>query len=106
MKYEFHAGDYAETKGGVVGYLVSPTEWVPMYFAESNDIFERRHVYGISPRPDLVFARIGQYDFTELAKLQSRQTETPRDHGGVMALWDKINELVDIVNEMKGAKDG
>lgn len=57
MKYEFHIGDYVETKDGVVGYIINVS------IAESY--------------------------------INGYQVLTGRK------LIDKINELVDIVNELR-----
>lgn len=100
MKYEFHACDYVETVGGFVGWVshvennyitITNNEVVsgPWRFPE-----ERHH-----------FVRVGQYDFAKPKKIEPLKVETSRSYGDVMVLWDKINELVDVVNAMRGAKD-
>lgn len=51
------------------------------------------------------FIRIGQYDFTKPKRTQHLEVETARSYGDVMVLWDKVNELVDVVNAIRGKKD-
>lgn len=136
MKYEFHVGDYVETKDGKVGYIKNifpSTEWEPSYINwVTNDgesffypIYSWTHCYDVKN----VFNRIGQYDFTKPE--QSKEIERLPDniratfvindkHCKVMQYngdnkWsymcypkefiDKINELVDAVNELRGGQE-
>ena len=72
MKYEFHVGDYVETKDGRVGYIkniLPSTELEPPYIHwVTNDgesflypIYSWTHCYDVKN----AFNRIGQYDFTK-----------------------------------------
>lgn len=72
MKYEFHVGDYVETKNGKVGYIKNifpSTKLEPLYINwVTNDgesflypIYSWTHCYDVKN----AFNRIGQYDFTK-----------------------------------------
>ena len=135
MKYEFHVGDYVETKDGKVGYIkniLPSTDLEPPYINwVTNDgesffypIYSWTHCYYVKN----AFNRIGQYDFAkseqpkEIERLSDdiRATFVINDkHGHFMQYggdnkWsymcypkefiDKINELVDAVNELREAK--
>lgn len=110
MNYEFHVGDYVETKDGAVGYVCQVTwdmiRWIctlgtpkwpvrGMYFAERSKDFS------------IDYKQIGQYDFTKPEVKQiEKLTYTESYINGYQVLTgrkliDKINELVDAVNELK-----
>ena len=136
MKYEFHVGDYVETKDGRVGYIKNifpSTELEPSYINwVTNDgesffypIYSWTHCYDVKN----AFNRIGQYDFTKSE--QSKEIERLPDdiranfvindkHGYFKQYngdnkWsymcypkefiDKINELVDAVNELRRGQE-
>lgn len=103
MKYEFHVGDYVETKGGAIGYIRSigltgkegQVTWV---CSKSGNLISLSASVVID---DLirVCTRIGQYDFTkpeqpkEIAPLPESWMDPPEHR--------KINELVAVVNELR-----
>ena len=123
MKYEFHVGDYVETRCNHIGYI-SKIEPISnghtalcvhctdgkIYPYDVDDIYVK-----------LIFNRIGQYDFTkpeqpkEIKKLQDgygdgfvlykgmTAVDGSVDDGWVSigVLSSKINELVDAVNELR-----
>lgn len=117
MKYEFHIGDYVETKDGRVGYITQVAfsnevkRWCSMrIMCRQNDFiisFERYE--------DLIpdkFNRIGQYDFTkkvkgEIEPLKKSWTLTDDIDSKGEYYFDsreiikKINELVEVVNRLK-----
>ena len=136
MKYEFHVGDYVETKDGRVGYITNilpSTELEPPYIHwVTNDgesflypIYSWTHCYDVKN----VFNRIGQYDFAK----SERSKEIERLSDDIRATFvindkhckvkqyngdnkwsymcypkefiDKINELVDAVNELRGGQE-
>ena len=136
MKYEFHVGDYVETKDGRVGYITNilpSTELEPPYIHwVTNDgesflypIYSWTHCYDVKN----VFNRIGQYDFAK----SERSKEIERLSDDIRATFvindkhckvkqyngdnkwsymcypkefiDKINELVDAVNELREDKN-
>lgn len=138
MKYEFHVGDYVETKDGKVGYIKNifpSTDLEPPYINwVTNDgesffypIYSWTHCYNVKN----AFNRIGQYDFTnpeqpkeierlpddlparfELPNGKAMSMKTYTDSKGFVEasysheLINKINELVDAVNElMEGKKN-
>lgn len=127
MNYEFHVGDYVETLGGAVGYIISIEDdaftWVNHTpIRDGDDIYfnvEQRNFY--SSAKDL-FVRIGAYDFTkkEKKKIEQLEKDLPLeikvgDKVATMKQYfdgncntiiysskmvDKINELVDAVNTL------
>lgn len=132
MNYEFHVGDYVETLGGAVGYIISIEDdaftWVNHTpIRDGDDIYfnvEQRNFY--SSAKDL-FVRIGAYDFTKkekkkienltINKTMFQYTGDGTSNGGAdyTAVYDntkfqdkmidKINELVDAVNKLMDKED-
>lgn len=71
MKYEFHVGDYVETKNDARGYVGDVDEMIWQCTQSSNDyMYVAGHTYHIPVGEfDGCFNRIGQYDFaTNLLK--------------------------------------
>lgn len=105
MNYEFHVGDYVETLGGAVGYIISIEDdaftWVNHTpIRDGDDIYfnvEQRNFY--SSAKDL-FVRIGAYDFTKKEKKKIDNLVKPQWTVSVTDFIDKINELVDAVNKL------
>ena len=105
MNYEFHVGDYVETVGGAVGYIISIEDdaftWVNHTpIRDGDDVYfnvEQRNFY--SSVKD-VFIRIGAYDFTKKEKKKIENLTKPQWSMPVEDLIDKINELVDAVNKL------
>lgn len=107
MKYEFHVGDYVETKDGRVGYIdfcSSGSYDICLNPIEKN---EYSHSSKMLLMPEITdeklaedFVRIGQYDFTKKDKIEY----LPKYYVESLAFGDlskKINELVETVNELK-----
>ena len=123
MNYEFHVGDYVETRDGKVGYIY--------YFRPNALVFKTpdggQHeistdVLDWSGHPENVFKRIGAYDFTkkEKKKIEQLAKDLPvegklKDKTVIIKQYlgddyctliystkmiDKINELVDAVNKL------
>ena len=137
MKYEFHVGDYVETKDGRVGYIKNifpSTKLEPPYINwVTNDgesflypIYSWTHCYDVKNE----FNRIGQYDFTkpeqpkEIGRLSDdllARFELPDGKSMILKTYtdskdfveasyshnliDKINQLVDAVNELRGGQE-
>ena len=105
MNYEFHVGDYVETVGGAVGYIISIEDdaftWVNHTpIRDGDDVYfnvEQRNFY--SSVKD-VFIRIGAYDFTKKEKKKIENLTKPQWSMPVEDLIDKIYELVDAVNKL------
>ena len=109
MKYEFHIGYYVETKDGVVGYIINVS------IENKGDVllldiqYPDGVVHNMITMDDLpyFFTRIGQYDFTkpEVKKIEKLTYAESYINGYQVLtgrkLIDKINELVDIVNELR-----
>ena len=105
MKYEFHAGDYVETKDGQIGYISTFIH----NFDGGNTIFVnyrdgRTQGYKFY-KDELLryFNRIGQYDFTKkdegkIEFIDGVDTTNPIDSPFII---DKINELIEAVNELR-----
>lgn len=128
MNYEFHVGDYVETYSGAVGYIISIEDdaftWVNHTpIRDGDNVYsnvEQRNFY--SSVKDM-FARIGAYDFTKKEKKKIEQLEKALpieikvgDKVTIMKQYfngnyntiiyntkmiDKINEIVDAVNELR-----
>lgn len=106
MKYEFHVGDYVETKCGATGYVSDDKElwWRCTNKSDGYDVGYDYRIIGIE---NGFFNRIGQYDFTkpEVKKIEKLTYAESYINGYQVLtgrkLIDKINELVDIVNELK-----
>ena len=105
MKYEFHPGDYVETKDGQIGYISTFIH----NFDGGNTIFVnyrdgRTQGYKFY-KDELLryFNRIGQYDFTKkdegkIEFIDGVDTTNPIDSPFII---DKINELIEAVNELR-----
>lgn len=120
MNYEFHVGDYVETLGGAVGYIISIEDdaftWVNHTpIRDGDDIYfnvEQRNFY--SSVKDL-FIRIGAYDFTKKEKKKiMRLSEDDswltfrninKANVNLCYIVNKINELVDAVNKLMNKED-
>ena len=109
MDYEFHVGDYVETIDGEIGYLtkiVIDEDFINFYgvFSYNKKSFEFHYYRELLPYS---FRRIGKYDFTkhEVKKIEKLNYAESYINGYQVITGrkfiDKINELVDIVNELK-----
>lgn len=121
MEYEFHVGDYVETKTGIKGYI-SDTDARPNEFSwivtESKGVKEAASPGSLTYCTDLtLYKRIGQYsDFGEtsddcgtkeiekLERVAKENVWNERSGGWLYVQQEKINELVDAVNELRKAK--
>ena len=97
MKYEFHIGDYAETKGGAIGYISNDKElwWRCANKADGYDVGFEYNLIGIE---DGLYKRIGKYDFTKPENPKEIERLNNCNWNSTAA---KINELVDAVNELR-----
>lgn len=116
MKYEFHVGDYVETKNGAKGYVIDVEKlWWKCCFGDI-DGYSEGYDYSIIGVADGTIAeffnRIGQYDFTKkdegkIKPLKKSWTLTDDVDGKGKYYFDsrevikKINELMDTVNELR-----
>lgn len=131
MKYEFHVGDYVETKDGYTGYVKS---FITYYnkdlkddvvdlvcIEERNGRNRKESMWVLSGTIPRHFNRIGRYDFTkseqpkEIKKLPdgygdgymlykgTATVDGKVDNGWVSIgiLSSKINELVDAINKLQ-----
>ena len=97
MKYEFHVGDYVETKGGAIGYISNDKElwWRCANKADGYDVGFEYNLIGIE---DGFYKRIGKYDFTKHENPKEIERLNNCNWNSTAA---KINELVDAVNELR-----
>ncbi len=112
MKYEFHVGDYVETKTGTLGFVSNVSidnlpRWTVTKVSDTDAVqsiyrvgFDYTIVVALSSINE--FNRIGQYDFTKKdeGKIEPLTCETASDYSNEK-LRKKINELVEAVNELK-----
>lgn len=96
MKYEFHVGDYVETKGGATGYISDDNElwWL---CTNKSDGYQAGFCYGIIGIETGNYNRIGKYDFTKPEQPKEIERIDNTNWNSTVA---KINELVDAVNEL------
>ncbi len=133
MNYEFHVGDYVETKTGTIGFvsIVPKTglcHWTVTKLSEADardDLYDVNEAYCIVLPlfKENRFARIGQYDFTKkdegkIEPLSKEYTKpfplynTIKDTASSAwssidfgAVGKKINELIEAVNELRDKND-
>lgn len=116
MKYEFHVGDYIETKNDARGHVEDIDELIWRCTQSSNDyMYVAGHPYFIPVGFDNCFNRIGQYDFTKkaedkdddkiepLVKFRLLETVDGEDecYFDSREVVEKINELVEAINELR-----
>lgn len=118
MKYEFYVGDYVETKANSFGYISHiDGDDIWWYCVYDKDGFRVRSEYGVAgiENDELAryYNRIGQYDFTkpeppkEIEQLKMTDNDIKHNVSigdSLLALKNKINELVNAVNELRKAK--
>ena len=117
MNYEFHVGDYVETRAGYIGYIDNISDLgndsiaVHVCYSDGDSIDFRVNDLNVTNN----FLRIGAYDFTKKEKKKIEMisecnrgifanTIKPENHIARMVsneIIDKINELVDAVNELR-----
>ena len=97
MKYEFHVGDYVETKCGAIGYISNDKElwWQCANKADGYNVGFEYNLIGIE---DGFYKRIGKYDFTKSENPKEIERLNNCNWNSTAA---KINELVDAVNELR-----
>lgn len=112
MKYEFHVGDYVEMVGGFVGwvYQVRDDDWI--WVINKDDVSCNYRI----PEELKYFNRIGQYDFTKKAESNIKPLvkswiledadSKGEYHFDSREVIEKINELVEAVNQLKEKSDG
>ena len=120
MNYEFHVGDYVETRDGKVGYIYYFRSNVLVFKTQDGGQYEiSTDVLDWSNHPENVFKRIGAYDFTKKEKKKIEPISDYNKHIVANAIksdshlvrtviddiWDKINELVDAVNKLMDKED-
>lgn len=97
MKYEFHVGDYVETKGGATGYV---SDYRSLWWRCTNeaDGYDAGFEYSIIGIEKGNYNRIGNYDFTKPENSKEIERLNNCNWNSTAA---KINELVDAVNELR-----
>ena len=120
MNYEFHVGDYVETRDGKVGYIYYFRPNVLVFKTQDGGQYEiSTDVLDWSGHPENVFKRIGSYDFTKKEKKKIEPISDCNKHIFANAIksdsqlvrtvsddiLNKINELVDAVNKLTDKED-
>lgn len=116
MNYEFHVGDYVETRDGKVGYIYYFRPNVLVFKMPNGEQHEiDANVLDWSGHPENVFKRIGAYDFTKKEKKKiMRLSEddswltfrnTNKANVNLCYIIKRINELVDAVNKLIDKED-
>ena len=116
MDYEFHVGDYVETRDGKVGYIYYFRPNVLVFKTPDGEQYEiSTNVLDWSGHPENVFKRIGAYDFTKKEKKKiMRLSEddswltfrnTNKANVNLLYIIKRINELVDAVNKLMDKED-
>ena len=120
MNYEFHVGDYVETRDGKVGYIYYFRPNVLVFKTQDGGQYEiSTDVLDWSGHPENVFKRIGAYDFTKKEKKKIEPISDCNKHIFANAIrsdnhlvrvvsdniLNKINELVDAVNKLMDKED-
>ena len=120
MNYEFHVGDYVETRDGKVGYIYYFRPNVLVFKTQDGGQYEiSTDVLDWSGHPENVFKRIVQYDFTKKEKKKIEPISDCNKHIFANAIksdnqlvrmvsgdiLNKINELVDAVNKLMDKED-
>ena len=115
MNYEFHVGDYVETRDGKVGYIYYFRPNVLVFKTPDGRQYEiSTDVLDWSGHPENVFKCIGTYDFTKKEKKKIEPISDCNKHIFANAIksdnhlvrvvsddiLNKINELVDAVNKL------
>ena len=117
MKYEFHVGDYVETKTGTIGYVSEVPEKGCSFWTTTKlsncDIDNNRYTVDVPYRIFSFerFNRIGQYDFTKkdegkIKPLQKSWILEDAEGKGEYyfdsrEVIKKINELAEAVNRLE-----
>lgn len=121
MKYNFHVGDYVETKNDARGYVEDVDELIWRCTQSSNDyMYVAGHPYFIPVGFDSCFNQIGQYDFTKKGEDKNDDKIEPLVKSRLLESADgedecyfdsrevikKINELVEAFNQLKEKVNG
>lgn len=110
-EYNFRVGDYVETAYGRVGYITSVTRQI---LNDDDDIFYQIKVKtmcnpemnfnGAIESLKVLFNRIGKYDFAKEQQPKEIEELPHCSQGWHATITDKINELVEAVNELRKDK--
>lgn len=115
MNYEFHVGDYVETVGGFVGWITDVRDDGYIRVTDRDRFACTYHM----PADKRYFVRIGAYDFTKEEKKKIEPISDCNKHIFANAIksdnqlvrmvsgdvLNKINELIDAVNELRDKED-
>ena len=120
MNHEFHVGDYVETIDGRIGYvdgiytLTDSISWICIHAISNDQLGAYSQTFTPQSKIEDHFLRIGAYDFTKKEKKKIEpisecnrgifaNTIKPENHLARTVsneIVDKINELVDAVNQL------
>lgn len=103
MKYEFHVGDYVETKGGAIGYFnsigLTGKEGQVTWVCDKSGNLVRLNAAVVIDDLIRVCVRIGQYDFTKPEPL--KEIDALPESWMDTIEHRKINELITTVNKLR-----
>lgn len=108
MKYEFHVGDYVETKNGAKGYVKDPKNlwWVCTVEANGYTPGLVYSIIGVSNNETSeFFNRIGQYDFIKKDKGKIDKLNL-QGYLSVQSVSETVNELIEAVNRLEEKVSG
>lgn len=121
MNYEFHVGDYVETRAGFIGYIDNISDLendniaVRVCYSDGDSVNFRVNDLNVTNN----FLRIGTYDFTKKEKKKiepisdcnkdifSNAIKSNSQIVRVVSddILNKINDLVDAVNKLRSDYD-
>lgn len=115
MNYEFHVGDYVKTIGGFIGWISNIKDNNYIVIVDEHNNSCGYHL----PQEETYFVRIGAYDFTKKETKKIEPISDCNKHIFANAIkpdnqlvrtvsddiLNKINELVDAVNELRDKED-
>lgn len=121
MKYEFHVGDYVETKDGDIGIITEVNSdcnfcWYCTYSSKYPHTKNQTYIIpDVTDDMTRIFKRIGQYDFTKKdeSKIKSlvksyllgNTDSKGKCYVDSREIIKKINELVEAMNKLRDKND-
>lgn len=111
MNYEFHVGDYFETIDGRIGYvdgiytLTDSISWICIHAISNDQLGAYSQTFTPQSKIEDHFLRIGAYGFTKKEKKKIEALTCSLIECFEQNAMNKINELVDAVNELRDKED-
>lgn len=101
MNYEFHVGDYVETRAGFIGYIDNISDLendniaVHVCFSDGDTALFRVNDLNVTNN----FLRIGTHDFIKKEKKNIKKLNL-QGYLSAQTIASVVNELVDAVNNL------